>query len=363
MNKIAKATPKTGLLPDGVYFNLPFEQYLAERRFSFHLGKAILISPLTAWSGYVDPTREDEDTTARKMGRALHCRLLEGEESFSERFAVKPENDGSYLEGKKELETRCVELCVPKSGNTDELCDRILDKDPDAKLWAVRLAEWEQETEGKTILTQAQWRETEIRARIAPMHPDLKNAFVGGIPEVSILYTDEETGVQCKTRIDLLRVKALIELKTFSNARELPIKKAVANTTSAQKYNMQARIELEAVRRAKDFARKGLVHGEIDQAWLTAFAEHPDHQFVWVFIQQGKVPEIRVRKFERYVRGASEGATENLHWSHGWDLYRVALVEYRDCLLHYGTDPNVPWLSPEPMRPFQDDEFGVWSFD
>lgn len=356
--------PQTTGLADGLYFDLPFEDYVAEPRFSFHLGKALLISPLTAWADYVDPDREDIDTKARKMGRALHCRLLEGEAVFRERFAVKPENNGDYLDGSDELKNRCGELGLPKNGTIAAMCDRILEADPDALLWPVFMKAWAAENEGKTILTEAQWRETELRARIAPMHPDLeRGAFQGGYPEVSILWTDRETGVRCKNRIDWLKVKSLIELKTFSNQSELPIGKAVARALTGRKYHMQGRIELEAVQQAKRFAAAGAVAGPVDPEWLKAFAEQIDHQLVWVFIQSGRVPEIRVRRFERHVRGAAAGSTENLHWTHGEDCFRQALREYRDCLEHYGNDASTPWVSPEPMRAFQDEEFGAWSFE
>lgn len=350
-------------LADGVYFDLPFEAYLAEQRFSFHLGKSLLISSLTAWAEYIDPTRTDNDTHARKMGRALHCRLLEGEAVFRENFAVKIENDGSYLEGKKELEARCIELGLPKSGNTDELCARIAAKDPEAKLWASVLADWMDANEEKTILTHEQWRETEMRARIVPMHPELANAFQGGLPEVSVLWTDEETGIQCKSRLDWLKVKSAVELKTFSNPSELPISKAIARTLTGRRYHMQGRMELEAIRHAKKFVTEGNVSGDVDPEWLEAFATHPEHQLVWVFVQQGRVPEIRVRQFKQYIRGAADGSTENLLWSHGWDCYRAALATYQECLQHYGADPSAPWVSPEPMRAFDDEEFGAWSFE
>lgn len=350
-------------LADGIYFDLSFEDYLSEPRFSFHLGKSLLISSLTAWAEYIDPGRRDEDTHARKMGRALHCRLLEGEAVFKEQFAIKPENDGDYLEGGDELRARCGELGLPKSGTIAAMCERILAKDPEAKLWPLVIADWRAANEGKTILSPEQWRETEIRARIVPMHPELVNAFKGGHPEVSILWTDEETGIPCKSRLDLLKVKSVVELKTFSNPAELPIGKAIARALIGRRYHMQGRMELEAVRHAKKFVHSDAVLGDVDPEWLTAFAEHPEHQLVWVFVQQGRVPEIRVRRFERYIRGAADGATENLHWTHGWDCYRQALAEYRDCLAHYGPDPSAPWIAPEPMRAFQDEEFGAYSFE
>lgn len=363
MNSIARITQPATLLDDGVYFGLPFEQYLAERRFSFHFGKDMLISPLTAWAHYVDPTREDEDTKAQLLGRAFHTRILEGASAFNARFAVKPENDGNYLETGDQLAERCAALGVTKGGTIAERCARILEKEPDAKLWPVVMKEWFAANEGKDVLTAEQWRNIEVPARTVHAHSELGSAFNGGYPEVSIFYTDEETGIRAKSRIDYLKVKSEIEVKTFSNQNDLPISKAVARTMIGRRYHMQGRMELEAVRHAKRLVREGKVFGEPEPKWLTAFAEHPEHALIWVFVQQGRVPEIRARKFERYVRGAADGATENLHWTHGWDCYRSAIEKYAICLQHYGNDPSVPWLAPEPMRAFQDEEFGAWSFE
>lgn len=362
MNKMTRI-PALGALEDGIYFDLPFEEYLAERRFSFHLGKDALISPLTCWANHIDPTREDKDTTATKLGRAFHARVLEGEAVFKELFAIKPENDGEYLDGGDELRARCAELDLKKSGSIAEMCARILEKDPDAKLWHVVMEAWKEENKGKDVLTAEQWRNIEVPARTIHAHPEMENAFRGGYPEVSIMYTDPESGVQCKNRIDYLKVKSIIELKTFSNQSGLPISKAIARTLTGRKYHMQARMELAAVDHARRFAAKGRVMGDVDPEWLKAFTETAEHKLIWVFVQQGRVPEIRIRRFERYVAGASEGATENLLWTHGWDCAQLAMRTYRECLEFYSDDPSVPWISPEPMRAFADEEFGAWSFE
>ncbi len=350
-------------IQDGLYFGLPFEEYLAERRLSFHGCKHILVSPLTFWSHCVDPTREDVDTKARMIGRAFHARILEGEAVFKTLFAVKPENDGEYAEGGERLREMCGDLGLKKSGTIAEMCARILEANPEAKLWPERMKAFYAENAGKDLLTDEQWRQIEIPARTIHMHPEAQNAFRGGHAEVSVLWTDPATGVRMKCRVDYLKIKSNVELKTFSNQQELPISKAVARAVTGRKYHMQARIQIEAIERAKQFVAEGNVHGPVPADWLKAFAEQPEHQLVWVFIQQGAVPEVRLRKFARHVRGATSGATENLLWTHGWDCYREALRIYRECIEHYGPDPSVPWLSPEPMRPFQDEEFGAWAFE
>lgn len=347
-------------MEDGIYFGLDFDQYRAVPALSYSGAKDLLISPLTYWANHVDPSRRDEDTGATRIGQAFHTRILEGAAVFAERFAIKPENDGSYIEGIEELRARCKELDLKVGGSTADLCARILAADPSEKLWAKHLENFNAGAEGKSIITAEQWQQVEVPARIISAHPAAGKAFQGGYPEVSILWTDPELQIRCKTRVDYLKIKAALELKTFSNPQELPIDAAVARAVGVRKYHMQARVILDAIGKAKAMATAGKVHGDVDPGWLAEFIA-TDQTFVWVFIQQGHVPEIRVREFRRTVPGAAEGATETLLWSAGWSAWRVAAERYAECRAHYGDDPETPWMAPDPMRALSDDELPMWA--
>lgn len=344
--------------PDGVYFGLPFGDYLAERRLSFHGCKDLLISPLTYWTNYMDPDREDKDSKAKLIGRAFHTRVLEGEAEFKTRFAVKPEKDPDYIDGGDDIKARCGELGLKKNGKIMDMCERILEADPSALLWPVFMRDFMKQNEGKDWLTEDEWRNIERPARMIAIHPYASKAFLGGYPEVSIFWTDPEHGARMKTRVDYLKVKDLIEVKGFSNPMEKDIDAAVAHTVGSKKYLMQGRVLLEGVKHAKEFARKGLVHGNPDPEWIKEFASTENHTLSWVLIQQGPISEIRIREYQQYLRGAAPGSTENAYWITGWDRYRMAMDRYVQCMAHYG--PELHWISPEPRRPFTDEEFGPW---
>ena len=75
----------------GIY-DMPEEQYFDFPAFSNSDLKLIARSPAHYWAAKRDPGREpDEDTPARKAGRALHCTILEPDD-FQNRYIMAPAN-------------------------------------------------------------------------------------------------------------------------------------------------------------------------------------------------------------------------------------------------------------------------------
>lgn len=74
-------------------------------------------------------------------------------------------------------------------------------------------------------------------------HPDAGRLFVGGRPEVSILWDDTETGVRCRGRLDYLHEAAgvVVDLKTARSANPVEFSKTAANLG----YDVQAAHYLE----------------------------------------------------------------------------------------------------------------------
>lgn len=345
------------LMPDGIYFGMDEKEYRAAGAASASLFKDITISPMTAWTKNISGAYEDESSEAQEEGTALHKRLLEGETAFRERCAVKPENDGSYIEGIPELKARCKELGLKMGGNTEELCTRIREADPDAKLWAWTMRDFLAENDGKILLKPDVWQRMELRARLVGLHPEVRNAFRGGFSEVSIFWTDE-TGMPCKMRADYLKVSALVDLKYFANKNDKPIEEAV-NTAIVQ-HRVQARHYLDGTRAAKLLARAGKVFGDAPNSeWLEAFADVPEHRFFWVFVQKGSVPEVDSVEFRRYAK--AEGVTsENAYWTHATDRVNAAKRMLRLCLETYGAEP---WIAERKTRALTDEDQPLWSLN
>ena len=183
----------------GFHPDLPFPDYLAEERLSPSGAKLMGRSPaLYAWHRANPPA----ETQALRVGKALHALALEGRTTFDAGFAVAPDCDRRTREGKA--------------------------------LWGEFVAA----SEGKTVLTAAESEQVESMAAGILAH-DLAPALIeGGTPELSMIWTDQETGAECKGRADLARLAdgCLLDLKTTISAAPGDFARAVLSYS----YHCQA---------------------------------------------------------------------------------------------------------------------------
>jgi hypothetical protein len=144
--------------------------------------KAMALSPAHYRARVAEPSR---DSDAMRRGRAMHAAVFEPE-AFAARF---PTWDGRRA----------------------------------GKEWLAFLAA----CRGDYLLAT----ETEqVRAVAAAVrsHPDAGHMLVGGRAEHIIQWTDAETGIACKARLDYLRPGALLDLKTCRDASPLGFGRAAA---------------------------------------------------------------------------------------------------------------------------------------
>lgn len=357
-----------GQHPPGIYFGMSEDEYHADKSLSASGIKDIHVTPLTFWmrSGF-NTNKADDSTEPKERGKAFHTRLLEGAEAFAERYAIAPSIDEypGAIDGGDALKERCKELGLKVSGRIAELCERIRVADPSAVLWPDIMAEFDHlaVTKGQTIIKRKLADEIQRQVRIVEMHPGTEKALRGGFCEVSIFYVDRQTGVPMKGRIDYLKARAAVEMKTFTNPFGKPIDQAVASSVANNKYMVDAVVRLDAVEVAKAMIRKhgtSVVHGDSipTDAWLKAFAEPAPHAFVFLFLEAGDVPNVRVREFKQ--RETAKG-DENLYWQKGAAMFRDGVDLYRQHFEHYG--PDLPWVDPQPMRSFVDSDFPLYALD
>lgn len=126
-------------------------------------------------------------------------------------------------------------------------------------------------------------------------HPTAGPLFTEGRAEVSLLWTDEATGVQCRARPDWLRADCIVDYKTSPSAAPSHIAKSVANFG----YHVQAAMYLA---------------GAVELELLP-----PDAPFYFVF--QAKEPPHLIKVVE-----LDETALEIGH-----DRLTEALEVFRDC--------------------------------
>lgn len=166
-------------------------------------------SPAHYWHLINDTPKED--TPAMKFGRAVHTRLLEPVE-FSARYAATPlECDRRTKEGKA--------------------------------IWNELLES------GKEVISAADMDAIRGMEQEFPFH-----LIAGAQTEVPLFWTDAETGVQCKGRLDAITEDYVIDYKTTTNAAT----DAFMREALRYGYDLQAAMYLEAAR-ANGYSPKGFI--------------------------------------------------------------------------------------------------------
>lgn len=347
-------------MDDGIYFGLPAAEYHADPALGSSGIKDLLISPLT-YSVNAALKGADDSTAAKDKGNAFHKRLLEGPEAFAQHYAVKPSKDDypDAIDGVKALQARCSDLGLTKSGTIAELCARIRQADPDAVLWPDIMAAFEAENAGKEIISADTMAEIDRHARIVEVHEGAMNAFRGGVPEVSMFWHDEH-GIPCKLRTDYLKVRAAVDLKSFSNSLGLPVDDAVGRQMANYGYFVQGVHYMSGIEATKALYRsagRSIVHGDAPaKEWLDAFAAPEPHRFFFVFLETGMVPNTRIREFRARAKPKGE---HNAYWLAGEMKIAKAKEVYLACMNHYG--PDRPWVDTQPARPFEDEDFPLYA--
>ena len=175
--------------------NLPGAEYFALPRVSKSALDKLARSPAHMRAPSVEETR------AMRIGKALHALALEGIAPL-----VRPE-----FSGKGSVAAR---------------------------------AEWDAAHEGQTILSEDEAAQVHGMAAHIAMHPVAGPALrrADGIAEVSILWTCEQTGALCKSRLDWLLPGIILDIKTTADARP----DAFARSVATYRYEVQAAFYLQA---------------------------------------------------------------------------------------------------------------------
>lgn len=348
--------------PPGIYFGMDEDEYHADPSFSSSGIRDILVSPLTYWARHIDPKREDDQTQPMENGKAFHKRIVEGAEAFHSTYVadVLREDYPDALDTAEHIRDELRMRGLKVSGNKSALINRLLAEDPEIEIWE-RIEEGHHlANAGKTIIKPSMFESIQASARIIESHVSARSAFSGGYPEVSMFWIDQDTGVRMKARVDYLKTKAVVDLKTFTNPFDKPIPQAVSSAVANGKYHIQATLYSEGTETIKAMLRsepRKFLHGEPDGEWLLNFVECPAHAFVFVFIEQSRIPNVAVKEFRRLTNGAREGAQPNLYWQSGYQSIRRAIEIYLECREKFGDEP---WVDETPITPFTDENFPLW---
>ncbi len=336
---------------EGVVFGLGEDDYHAVPALSYSGIKHLLVSPMDFWArSWMSPVREDEDSEAKFIGRAYDKRIVEGLSAFDATYAVEldradyPDALVTADDIKAELKKRGEKL----SGLKADLIERLLRVDPEAQVWD-RLVDAHANRHADRILIRKSLRlRIEIAARMIEGHPELCRAFRGGVPQVSIFWHDRETGVPMKARIDYLKPRAVVDLKTLTLPDGMSIERAIYNEIARRKYFIQAGIYQDAVAQIGALAARGLVRGTPPAGFVDAVARADDRQSLYVFQIKGIAPVARGVILPR-----------TLMFDVGMSMARDAMRRFADCLARFM--PGEPWIEVAAIETLDDAGFPAWA--
>jgi hypothetical protein len=342
------ASPRSGkgpMIEDGVYFQLPESEYHALPALSASGIKNLLISNPDFWfRSPFNPNRRDESTDAMTIGKAFHKRILEGRDSFYKNYAASFEAPADCLRTRDDI-IECLEangFAVKKTAKKDELLAQLRGTTINVDVLDWLRDAYQTEHNGKEFLSPDLLTSIETSAAMIEMNPQLSKCFSGGYPEVSVVWTED--GVRFKARIDYLKPKAIIDLKTFGNFLNKPIDSAIYSAMASGKYHIQAAFYLRAAEMAK---RLPHWHG-CNADFRQRFFECAEHEFFFVFQAKGIAPLARGKKF---LRGSL--------WSCGEVAIDEAVRRYKGCMEVYG--PDEPWIDATPIDEFDDSLFPAYT--
>jgi exodeoxyribonuclease VIII len=185
-------TPKPG-----VYYNVPWQKYASWNAFS----KSMVSSALTSGKHLQHYINSGKKTKSLNFGSVVDCLVLEPE-LFDFTFAIQPSTYKSEKTTGRGDNKKTIEVEKPWNLNS-HTCKEI---------------KAEIESSGLAIVSESEkMRADDIKDQIMS-NSEAREIIGCGERQVSIVWTEENTGVLCKGRFDLVDDKAISDLKTSMDA-------------------------------------------------------------------------------------------------------------------------------------------------
>jgi hypothetical protein len=318
-------------MEDGLYKNLPFEQYLALERVSSTMIKWSRVSPYDCWARSWMGDVKNDDTFATSLGRLYHTMLLEGREVFWSEYCREFSGHDYLPKTVDDIKKALSEKGLKPTGTKPVLEERA--REAGIQTYAAAKEAYLAKHAGKIEAKDDHLDWVAKAGAVVSGHPTCKMLFANGDPEVTILWTDHETGIKMKARIDYLQKGCAVDLKTFSNPLRKPVRRAVTTAFAGQGYHIQAACYMDAINVA------------CQQGWIS---DEIDREFVFLFVQSGPVPVIvpRILGGDSSVMGT------------GKIVYREGLEVIKRHMDTFGAEPWLP--IDEDIEYFDDLEFPAW---
>lgn len=341
-------------MEEGIYFGLPEDAYFAAEGLSCSGMKRLAVSPLNYWHHNVNPDRvPEEDTSFQRIGKAVHCRLLEPD-AFADRYvrALSPEDFPGCLVTVDDLKEWLTGQGLAVSAKKkQDLIERVMASGlPVPPIWDVISEGAKEETAGMVVLKRADYDLVERLGAVVEADAFAKTTLSGGIPEVSFFVRHPETGVLLKARMDYVKPGATIDIKTFSNMRCKPTEKVVFDSIYYENYHLQYVVyqTVREIARQRLAAGEIRTYGDVSETWLKGFAENDNHGFGFVFIESDEPFDLRIVELRR---AEARGGEANVYWHAGANQMQAMMELYAECFAKYGTEP---WRESKPPHVLND---------
>lgn len=340
----------------GVHFGLVDAEYHAVPALSASGVKHLRVSPLDYWvHSAMNPNQAevlaDDESDAKEIGSAYDVRITGGRDAFLASYAPALTMDDcpGALETTKDIEAAMKAAGVPHSqGDKAAKIDRLLAASPTAKIFDVIRQGYEAEHDGKSFLPRKLMDKIELAAAMIEKHPKLGKAFTGGAPQVSLFWVDPETNVPCKARLDYLKPRAIVDLKTFSNPFKRPVSRAIDQAFANYRYFIQATHYSMGAKHIAGHIKAERVFGNPDVALIEALLRDEAKLFLFVWQAMGPAPIARGRVFPE---------TSNFY-TIAKDELNFHMRTYAECLAKFGSDP---WVSDDDIDEFDDMNLPAWA--
>lgn len=371
------------MLPDGIYFDLSFDDYLAEERISASSLSSLMEGPPAFWAAsWMNPDKAERvETDPMKLGTAYHCARLEPEK-FHEQYVRDFTDEGYDLKTDSDYKRALKDLGLPQAFKDDtgvvSRAWRLSAADPDAKIYHMDRAIWEGETQaGRIPLAPKAFDEIERDKGRVRDNPEIAALISDGVPEVSILWTHPDTGICCKCRPDYLGPDWITHLKTW-DARSFGMtgNRSIRN---AFQYNGYYRtgwfyhLALQSLAGLGQNKTDGSIeHNPTKEqsALLKSWASAEFDSF-FLFLRRSGIPDIRAREV-RYMNEApgvddqSIGSAKQPPRVTSIMAYKAdmevsaCLKSFKECLEIYGSDP---WYPRDMIGVIEDSDFSPYWLD
>jgi exodeoxyribonuclease VIII len=230
-------------------------------------------SPYHYWYEFLSGEADKKESTpAMNIGSAFHTLLLEPAK-FNNEFCVSPKVDRRTKQGKEEF-------------------DAFLN-----------------ESEGKIVLTDEQYTKVSRMVSLVSQDEIVQTLLADSVFEQSIFWTDEETGIQFKTRPDIWSSKMIVDLKTTTDLST----GAFTRSAITYGYYLQAAMAYEAAKAI----------GRPFEVFTILACEKEAPYFPRVFIMGDTALQKGIDQFNRYKRKLKECMDSNK-----WPGYPVQELEF-----------------------------------